>query len=132
MDSKRYTLPLTLTAKGAIVFCLLIGAATLLYAYVSGNALRAWGSILASVFFFLSCCTRWGSVCLYARLARCVVGQTDQAFARVVRQFFASGNGLLSGVFFSVLNLASLRRIKFMFGLLTMTCCITLLANVHG
>ena len=52
MDSKRYTLPITMTVKGAIVFCLLIGAATLLYAYVSGNALRAWGSILASVFFF--------------------------------------------------------------------------------
>ncbi|MDE3270209.1 MAG: hypothetical protein OYH77_08010 [Pseudomonadota bacterium] len=50
--NKNYSLPLTTTVKGAIVFCLLIGVATLIYAYASGAALRAWGSVLASVFFF--------------------------------------------------------------------------------
>ena len=54
LQGKRYFLPITPIVKGAIVFCLLVGVTSLVYAYVSGDALRAWGSILASIFFFFT------------------------------------------------------------------------------
>ena len=52
-DYKKFLLRTSSLTSGAITFLILIGAVTLIYAFIS-EPLRAWGSFLLSLFFFFT------------------------------------------------------------------------------
>lgn len=53
MNRDFFLRPSSLT-QGAITFCLVVGAVTLIYAFAFAEPLRAWGAFLLSLFFFFT------------------------------------------------------------------------------